>query len=167
MHVYVNSLTQILRLRIKQRNGSSQGRVNNAIYIHWIKMLTRNLWLLGQAKHQIEDIWHQKMGHPNSKFLHLLDSKNMINVNKWSNYPSNWGSCQMGKSCNLSFNLRNKIESEPLNKIHCVLWGPAPISSFQGMRYYVIFADDFSIYSYLYLLKKIHISYTHFWSFKI
>ena len=59
----------------------------------------------------------------------------------------------MGKSCRLPFSLNNKIASAPLVKIHCDLWGPAPIASVQKFKYYVIFVDDHTRYTWLYPLK--------------
>ena len=52
------------------------------------------------------------------------------------------------------FDFRNKIEKKPLLKIHCDLWGPAPVESSQHMKYYVIFVDDHSRYTWIYPLKK-------------
>lgn len=118
---------------------------------------------LGKAA---EDIWHQRLGHPNSRFLKILNSQHVIDVNKWKKIPTLCSSCQLGKSCKLSFTLRNKIETEPLAKIHSDLWGPAPVSSFQGMKYYVVFVDDFSRFSWLYPLKKKSEFFTTFLKFQ-
>ena len=63
-------------------------------------------------------------------------------------------SCQLGKSCKLPFDLRNKIEKEPLLKIHRDLLGPAFVESSQHMKYYVIFVDDHTTYTWIYPLKK-------------
>jgi len=77
-----------------------------------------------------------------------------INVSSWNKTPIVCSSCQLGKSCKLPFGLRNKIEKEPLLKIHCDLWGPAPIESSQHMKYYVIFVDDHTRYTWIYPLKR-------------
>ena len=63
-------------------------------------------------------------------------------------------SCLFEKSCELPFCLRNKIEKEPLLKIHRDLLGPAPVESSQHMKYYVIFVDDHTRYTWIYPLKK-------------
>lgn len=47
--------------------------------------------------------WHQRLGHPNSQFLKCLNFKDKIDVNKWSTTPSICNSCQLDKSCKLSF----------------------------------------------------------------
>lgn len=113
-----------------------------------------------------EDIWHQRLGHLNSRFLKILNSQHVIDVNKWKKIPTLCSSCQLGKSCKLSFPSRNKIETEPLAKIHSDLWGPTPVSSFQGMKYYVVFVDDFSRFSWLYPLKMKSEFFTTFLKFQ-
>ena len=68
--------------------------------------------------------------------------------------PTVCSSCQLRKICKLPFYLRNKIEKEPLLKIHRDLLGPAFVESSQHMKYYVIFVDDHTRYTWIYLLKK-------------
>jgi hypothetical protein len=99
------------------------------------------------------NIWHQRLGHPHSKLLHVLASKNIIDVSSWLQTEKICSSCQMGKSCRLPFSLNNKFAYAPLVKIHCDLWGPAPITSVQKFKYYVIFVDDHTRYTWLYPLK--------------
>uniref|UniRef100_A0A2N9HMZ2 Integrase catalytic domain-containing protein n=1 Tax=Fagus sylvatica TaxID=28930 RepID=A0A2N9HMZ2_FAGSY len=65
------------------------------------------------------DIWHQRLGHPHSKLLHVLASKNIIDVSDWLKTEKVCSSCQMGKSCRLPFPSHNKIAPAPLVKIHC------------------------------------------------
>lgn len=60
----------------------------------------------------------------------------------------------MSKSSHLPFQLNNEISSVLLNKIHCDLWGPAPISSCQNFKYYVSFIDDYSRFTWLFPLRK-------------
>ena len=100
------------------------------------------------------DLWHQRLEHPNSRLLHVLDSKKFIDVSSWLKNKNICSSCQMGKSCRLPFLLNKKIDSASLTKIHCDLWGPAPISSVQQFKFYVIFIDDHSRFTWFYLLKK-------------
>ena len=42
----------------------------------------------------LEPFWHQRLGHPHSKLVQNLASKQIINV---------CSSCQMGKSCHRPF----------------------------------------------------------------
>ena len=60
----------------------------------------------------------------------------------------------MSKSVKLPFYASNNESNEPLFKIHCDLWGPAPVKSVQGFKYYALFVDDFTRFSWLYPLKQ-------------
>ncbi|KAH0773730.1 hypothetical protein KY290_010867 [Solanum tuberosum] len=101
-----------------------------------------------------KSIWHSRLGHLSLKSLKNSSSNKCIDVRSWNKVPSICTSCQLGKSCKLSFELRNKIEQILLHKIHCDLWGPKPIESSQHMKYYVIFVDNNTRYTSLYPLKK-------------
>ncbi|KAF6152047.1 hypothetical protein GIB67_031369 [Kingdonia uniflora] len=99
-----------------------------------------------------EDTCHRRLGHPQIRVLNFLQQNKAILVNKKTfNF---YKSCVMNKSSKLPFFPSNNRASEPINKIHCDLWGPAPILSNQGFRYYVIYVDDFSRFSWLYPIKK-------------
>jgi hypothetical protein len=50
-----------------------------------------------------EPLWHQRLGHPHSKLLHNLASKQIIDVCSWLKSQTICSSCQMGKSCRLPF----------------------------------------------------------------
>lgn len=58
----------------------------------------------------------------------------------------------MAKSKHLSFMLNEKRAAHVLDMIHCDLWGPSPITSSEGYRFYVVFIDDFSRFSWIYPL---------------
>ena len=60
----------------------------------------------------------------------------------------------MGKSCRLwtSF-LEHKIKT-PFHKIHCDLWGPAPVRSGEQYRFYAIFIDDSTHFTWFYPMRK-------------
>lgn len=99
-----------------------------------------------------EQVWHRRLGHPNTQVLQHLRMNKFISVNKPT--VSLCDSCQISKSAKLPFYPSESRAVSPLGKIHCDLWGPAPIPSFQQFRYYVIFIDDFSRYCWLYPLKQ-------------
>lgn len=62
--------------------------------------------------------------------------------------------CRLGKSSKLPFLESVFTASRPLERIHCDVWGPAPVMSVQGFRYYVIFIDNFSRFCWIYPLKQ-------------
>ena len=67
------------------------------------------------------EVWHQRMRHLQTKSIKLLQDKNFIEVSSWMKSTMVCVSCQLGKSCKLPFGLRNKISSNPLDKIHLLM----------------------------------------------
>ena len=52
----------------------------------------------------------------------------------------------------MSFNNSNSFSFAPFDLIHYDIWGPAPIPTEGGSKYFVIFVYDFSRYTWIYLL---------------
>lgn len=95
--------------------------------------------------------WHNKLGHPSHKVLvQVLKSCNLSFSNDSSIFCT---ACQYGKAHKLPFNNYKSKATEPLELIHSDLWGPAPISSRQGFKYYINFLDDYSRFSWVFPLK--------------
>lgn len=53
----------------------------------------------------------------------------------------------LGKPYRLHFGLSENKTHVPLEIVHFDPWGPIPIISFNGYKYYVNFMDDFARYS--------------------
>lgn len=95
--------------------------------------------------------WHNKLGHPSQKTLsQILKSCNVKISNENVEF---YTACQFGKSHKLPFNLSETKPTKPLELVHSDLWGPAPLTSNQGFKYYINFLDDFSRFSWIYPLK--------------
>jgi len=81
----------------------------------------------------------------------LLISKNKIICNnKRLNFQCQ--SCPLGKSSRLSLGLTGHKTSAPLELIFSDVWGPAPLFSSDGYRYFVIFVDAYTKYVWYYPL---------------
>jgi len=106
------------------------------------------------GKRTTQDVWHARLGHPShSVFTTLLNKYNLpldgvIVSNK------NYHICPLGKSCRLPFEDRQSHAQFPLALLHLDLWGPAPISSNFGYRYYFSIVDDNTRFTWLYPLAK-------------
>ena len=61
-------------------------------------------------------------------------------------------SSHFGKQTKLPFNNSDSFSSAPFDLIHADIWGPVPVPTEGGSKYFVIFVDDFSRYSWIYLL---------------
>lgn len=67
--------------------------------------------------------------------------------------PSICSSYQLGKSKRLLISINENCTTSVLGLIHRDLWGPTPILSSSGFRFYVIFVDDHSRFTWFYPLK--------------
>ncbi|KAJ4711692.1 Retrovirus-related Pol polyprotein from transposon TNT 1-94 [Melia azedarach] len=99
------------------------------------------------------NVWHRRLGHPH--FLSLeksLSNCTHYNINRKS-VLSFCKACQFGKLHKLTFKSTETRSSIPLEIIHSDLWGPAPILSNQGYRYYIAFIDDKTNFTWIYPMK--------------
>ena len=62
-------------------------------------------------------------------------------------------SCQLGKQPALPFNTSESISIDIFDLIHFDVWGPSSVSSIGGSRYFVVFVDDYSSYSWIFNMK--------------
>ena len=93
--------------------------------------------------------WHHRLGHPNMRVLMKVISTYgfpPLSINKTT-------SCDTSKSHRLPYSTSSHQTTKPLEIIHSNLWGSSPIISHTGHKYYVIFIDDFTRYTWLYPLK--------------
>ena len=72
-------------------------------------------------------------------------------------------SCQFAKHHRLSYSPRvNKRGSAPFELVHLDVWGPCPVVSPTGLRYFVTFVDDYIQTTWLYLMKSHSELFSHF-----
>lgn len=99
------------------------------------------------------DTLHRKLGHPNDQILNKIVSNcnDFYDLNK---IKSNLvcSACMYGKSHKQHFKSIPDKTSKPLELIHSDLWGPAPLNSTNGYRYYISMVDDFTRYTWIYPL---------------
>ena len=110
-------------------------------------------------------LWHSRLGHLADDLLtKALDS---CNIAYQRNKRDACSACPIAKSHKLPFSLSNSRASHPLALIHTDLWGPAPIPSTTGARYFLLFIDDFSRFSWIYSLHTKDQALPTFIKFKI
>ena len=62
-------------------------------------------------------------------------------------------SCQLGKQPALPFNTSESISIDIFDLIRSDVWGLSSVSSIGGSRYFVVFVDDYSRYSWIFNMK--------------
>jgi hypothetical protein len=74
-------------------------------------------------------------------------------------------SCQFAKHHRLHSHPRvNKRASFPFELVHSDVWYPCLVSSKTGFKYFVIFIDDYSRVTWLYLMKSCYELFSHFYA---
>ena len=112
-------------------------------------------------------LWHHRLGHPSDRVLvsALPSLSSCISVQN-KHVQHHCKHCLIGKMHKLPFEHSKFQSTQPLELIHSDVWGPAPITSFNGYRYYILFVDDYTRFSWLYLLKHKSDVFTTFKNFK-
>lgn len=100
-----------------------------------------------------KDLWHRRLGHPTSSIVQSIISNNkLVSSSNKELVEHICDACQQAKVHQLPYELSNRVSTIPLELVHTDVWGPA-VKSSGGFRYYVSFLDDFSKFSWVYLLK--------------
>ena len=128
----------------------TQGRRHKDLYV--LKDIRFQAFYSSRQQAACEKIWHQRLGHAHADILRLLSSTKSILLNK-SSVQSVCDACHFEKSCKLPFLTFEFISSRPLERIQCDLWDPSPVISNQGFKFYVIFIDHHTRFTWFYPLK--------------
>ena len=92
---------------------------------------------------------HSCLGHPSlSKFQKMVTRFSILS-------SLTCESCQLRKHTRVSFpkHLNNRAKS-PFELVHNDVWGPCRTASTLGFQYFVTFIDDYSRYTWLFLMKN-------------
>ncbi|XP_050126329.1 uncharacterized protein LOC126603501 isoform X1 [Malus sylvestris] len=98
-------------------------------------------------------LWHQRCGHPSNDILAAMLWNSNISCN--SDVTSKVCShCISGKMSRLPFTDRVDRVVIPFHKIHSDVWGPSPVVSLQGFRYYVSFINEATRFVWIFSLMN-------------
>jgi hypothetical protein len=95
---------------------------------------------------------------------HLVVSKS-ISCNK--QLLAMCDSCCIAKSHKLPFVSSTTTTNNPLEIVHCDVWGPSPVISHTGFRYYVLFTDQYSKFNWIFFCATKSVVATIFEQFKV
>lgn len=80
------------------------------------------------------ELWHQRLGHPHAGLLQILSKQYNLPISP-------------------TFSLSTSHTNAPFELVHMDVWGPSPVPSFSGYKYYLLLVDDFTKYCWLFPLK--------------
>ena len=133
-----------------------RGRESGGLYVFEPEELKSQASLVSLSHFEL----HCRLGHPSLQSLKKL-------YPQLSHLSSlNCDSCQFAKHHRVHLSPRdNKRAASPFELVHSDVWGPCPITSKSGFKYFVTFVDDFSRVTWLYLMKNRSEVFTHFCAF--
>jgi transposase InsO family protein len=135
-----------------------QGLSRNGVYpIHSSTLFNSASNKTACAAHSITPdkwhLWHSRLGHPSSKVLSSVFPSLQCKPVLSDTTKVHCTHCLAGKMHQLPFPDSNKTVTSPFALVHADLWGPAPVSSYVGFRFYLVLVDEFTKFTWVYLLK--------------
>ena len=110
-------------------------------------------------------IWHARLGHPSSHITNHIIKFFDLPVSGSYNLNSVCQFCLMGKAKQLPFGDSTRVVLSPLGLVHSDVW-VSPVVSNEGHRYYVLFIDDFSRFTWVYPTRNKSDVFSCFINFK-
>jgi hypothetical protein len=131
-------------------------RCKNVLYplplVAWKSHRSPNINALATIKPSMAR-WHHRLGHASSPIVHRVVNNNNLSFSKGNLDESICNACQGAKSHQLPFPKSSSVSKGPLELVFSDVWGHGP-SSVRKFKYYVLFIDDFSKFTWVYLLKS-------------
>ena len=147
--LFTNHGVDVQDPRMGQMLGTSR-KVGCTFEVHDLKTPSQVVYAAATTATTSPDLWHACLGHPSLSCLQLLASQGHLGSFQFQKFDCT--SCHFGKQTKLPFNNSDSFSSAPFDLIHSDIWGPAPVPTEEGSRYFVIFVDNFSRYTWIYLL---------------
>ena len=97
------------------------------------------------------DVWHFRLGHVSDAHLRHLHT-----VFPYISIPRNNSVCDIchfSKQKRLPFPVSTSKSNKAFELIHCDIWGPIATPSIHGHKYFLTIVDDFTRFTWIFLLK--------------
>jgi hypothetical protein len=96
--------------------------------------------------------WHKRLGHPSRDIVHRVISNNNFPCLSNNSTTSVCDACLQAKAHQLPYTISMSQSSAPLMLLFSDVFGPT-IDSFGRYKYYVSFINDYSKFTWIYLLR--------------
>ncbi|XP_019093239.1 PREDICTED: uncharacterized protein LOC109129445 [Camelina sativa] len=103
------------------------------------------------------DLWHQRLGHMNTRNLATLVNKEIIRGVPKLKGENNMvcGPCNQGKQVKIQHKKVPDVQSKlALDLVHMDLMGPMQVESLAGKKYVFVFVDDYSRYTWVRFIRE-------------
>jgi hypothetical protein len=101
------------------------------------------------GEHTSPQNWHAQLGHPVFRICFNVLFRFNLPVSS-NNQLLTCSAYHMSKSKQIPFSLSSTHVNHPLELIYTDVWGPAPVFSRNGNKFYVSFLDAYSRYTWLF-----------------
>ena len=98
------------------------------------------------------ELWHSCLGHSSTSPVQLLVFMGILSTT--SNSLFYCMACQLGKQLAFPFNKSDSYALTPFDIVHSDVRGPSLVPTMRNSWYFVAFVDDFSHYTWIYLMKN-------------
>ncbi|KAK4411870.1 Retrovirus-related Pol polyprotein from transposon TNT 1-94 [Sesamum angolense] len=127
--------------------------------------------MTAQNKRKLEkfenaQIWHVRLGHISQDRMKGLVDLKSVEIDNLDNLPA-YESCLKGKMTRKPFVGQSKLANGLLNLIHTDFCGPLNTQGRGRFSYFIIFTDDHSRYSYVYLMRYKSEAFVRFKEFRL
>ena len=103
--------------------------------------------LKNKSLHALYDLWHSRLGHVNHSVISFLNKKGQLYLTFLLSSPKLCDTYQLAKNHLLPYSRNEHKSSNVLDLIHCDIWGPSLVKANLGFVYYVLFIDDYSLFT--------------------
>lgn len=100
------------------------------------------------------EVWHKRLGHPNSTILSSLLASCLLGKDQFSSLSFDCSTCKLGKSNILPFPLASSHAIKCFDIIHSDVRGITLVISHAHFEYFVAFIDDYSLFSWICFLRS-------------
>ena len=113
-------------------------------------------------------MWHKRLGNINFEILIQLNKKEAIRDLPFIKNLINsvCKQCQHGKQTRVKFKTKEHSATKPLEIIHVDVCGPMRTKGLNGERYFLLFVDDFTRMTWMFLLRRKSETFNCFQIFK-
>ena len=113
-------------------------------------------------------LWHKRYGHSNLETPKLMaDIKMVTNMPIMNTRRSLCSVCEEGKSHRLPFPTQQiRRATKKLELVHTEICGPMHTDLMNGSKYFILFIDDFSRYTWIHFMKMKSEAFQMFIKFK-
>lgn len=129
----------------------------NNLYELNIKTIVSNTCNLVQNNKSDIKIWHERLGHINTKQIKNMCVNSTIEgvkINENNEPYFVCEACAYGKQCRFPFHKSTRGELQPGDLVYSDVCGPMSQSSVQGMRYFLLFKDAATSFRHVYFIKN-------------